>query len=220
MSETLQAQLSGFDAKKLVVTTIYYRFSSAVLLAGLILGPAASAKNKKTAAPDPKDEIEVVGHIPLTGGPVKRFVATQHYSSYYLYAEREAGGSATLVDVTKTGEPAVLGDVAYAPNSGSGSLTVVAGTAALVSNEPAASTSVTAPQTIRIMDFSDPKAPKVAREFTGVTAMSRDGGRGLIFIANADGIWILRQHFAEDPEVQRAYEDYVIYGPSMYGPRR
>lgn len=218
MSETLQAQLSGFDAKKLIVTTTYYRLSSAVLLAGLILAPSASAKNKKSSAPDPKDEIEVVGHIPLSGGPVKRFIATQHYSSYYLYAEREAGGNATLVDVTKTGEPAVLGDVAYAPNSGSGSLTVVAGTAALVSSEPA--TSATTPQTVRIMDFSDPKAPKVAREFTGVTAMSRDGGRGLIFIANAEGIWILRQHFADDPEVQKAYEDYVIYGSSMYGPRR
>jgi hypothetical protein len=70
------------------------------------------------------------------------------------------------------------------------------------------------------MDFSDPKNPKVAREFTGVTATSRDNQRGLIFVANPEGIWILRQHFAEDPDVQRAYEDYVIYGSSMYGPRK
>ena len=91
---------------------------------------------------------------------------------------------------------------------------------ALVSSEPTASTTPQSPQTIRIMDLSDAQNPKVAREFTGVTALSRDDPRGLIFVANADGIWILKQHFAQDPEVQKAYEDYVIYGSSMYGPRR
>lgn len=198
---------------KTIVRTICFRLSCAVLLlAGAILAPSATAKNKKPKAPDPKDEIAVVGHIPLNGGPVKRFLATQHYSSYYLYAEREAGGALTLIDVTKTSQPAVLADVAYAPNSGSGSLSVVAGTAALVSSEPAAPTSAAPPQTIRIMDFSDPKNPHVAREFTGVTAMSRDDGRGLIFIADGDGIWILQRHLAEDPEVQKAYADYVLYG--------
>ncbi len=173
-----------------------------------MLGPSLDAKDKK---PSPKDEIEVVGHIPLTGGPVSRFLATQHYSSYYVYAEHGPGHGATLIDVTKSNQPAVLGDVAYAPNSGSDSLSVVVGTAALVSSEPAAPTAAQSPQTIRIMDFSDPKNPKVAREFTGVTAMTKDAGRGLIFVANADGIWILRQHFAEDPAVQKAYEDYVLY---------
>jgi hypothetical protein len=181
---------------------------------------SANAKDKKPKGPGPKDKIEVVGHIPLTNGPVRHFLATQHYSSYYLYAERGPGQAATLIDITKTNQPAVLADVAYAPNSGSGNLTLVAGTAALVSSDPAAPTAAQPLQTIRIMDFSDRQNPQVAREFTGVTAMSRDNGRGLIFVANADGIWILQQHFAEDPDVQRAYEDYVIYGPSMYGPRR
>jgi hypothetical protein len=195
------------------VRNIDYRLSSAVLLAGLILTSGADARDKKPKAPDPKDQIEVVGHIPLTGGPVKRFLSTQHYSSYYLYAERENGGNATLIDITKTDQPAVLGDMA------SGNLTMVAGTAALVSGQAAGSIPE-APQTVKIMDFSDPRDPKVAREFTGVTAMSKDDQRGLIFVANADGVWILRRHFAEDPEVQRAYEDYVIYGSSMYPPRR
>jgi hypothetical protein len=183
-----------------------------LVLAALVLAPCASARNKKPKAADPKDEIEVVGHIPLTGGPVKRFLATQHFSSYYLYAEHENGGNLTLIDITKTDQPAVLADVASAPNGASSNLTVVAGTAALVSSEPGtSSTAVQAPQTIRIMDFSDPQNPKVAREFTGVTAMSKDGGRGLIFVANADGIWILQQHLAQDPEVQKAYENYVLY---------
>jgi hypothetical protein len=189
-----------------------------VLLAGLAAFlPAVHAKNKKPKSPPaaPKDEIEVVGHIALTDGPVRRFLTTQHYSSYYLYAERDAGRNVMLIDVTKTSQPAVLADVAYAPNGGSDSLALVAGTAALVTSEPAATAAPTAaptaPQTIRIMDFSDTRNPKVAREFAGVTAMTRDDRRGLIFIANADGIWILRQHLAMDPEVEKAYANYVLY---------
>jgi hypothetical protein len=200
-----------------------HRFTFLFLFAGLAaFAPEAHAKDKKPKAPPagPKDEIEVVGHIAPTGGPVQHFFTTQHYSSYYLYAEHETGQNVTLIDVTNTNRPSVLGDVAYTANSGSASLSVVAGTAALVTSEPAAAGSAQAPRTIRIMDFSDPQNPKVAREFSGVTAMSRDDRRGLIFVANTEGIWILRQRLAEDPEVEKAYANYVIYGMSMYPPSR
>jgi hypothetical protein len=199
-----------------------YRLSFLMLLAGLAaFAPAVYAKNKKPKAPPAvqKDEIEVVGHIPLTDGPVSRFLTTQHYSSYYLYAEHGAGRTTTLVDVTKTSQPTVLADVTLAPSSGSDSLALVAGTAALVTNGPL-SPAPAAPQTITIMDFSAPQNPKVARVFAGVTAMSRDDGRSLIFIANADGIWILHQRLAQDPEVEKAYQNYVLYGSSMYPPSR
>jgi hypothetical protein len=190
------------------------KLSLFALFAGLvILDPVANAKNKKPKAvpPDPKDAIEVVGHIPLADSPVTRFLTTQHYSSYYLYAEHGADKSVTLIDVTKTNQPLVLANVPYASGGGSESLMVVAGTAALVTSEPAAPAAVPAHQTIRIMDFSVPQSPKIAREFTGVTATSMDD-RGLIFVANTDGIWILRRHLAEDPEVEKRYADYILYG--------
>jgi hypothetical protein len=195
-----------------------YKMSFFVLLAGLvILASVASAKDKKPKASpqDPKDAIEVVGHIPPTDGPVTRFLTTQHYSSYYLYAEHGAGKNVTLIDVTKTNQPLVLANIPYASGSGSESLAMVAGTAALVARESVAPATAPAPQTIRIMDFSVPQSPKIAREFTGVTATSTDD-RGLIFVANTDGIWILRRHLTEDPEVDRAYANYVLYGPSIY----
>ena len=179
-----------------------------------MLAPFGNAKDKKPKA-DAKDGIEVIGHVPLSGSAVTQFIATQHYSSFYLYAER-ADGKATLIDVSKTDQPAVLGDVAYAPGTGTSSLALVAGTSVLVSSEPNPANKADAPQTLKIMDLSDPEHPKVAREFTGVTAISKDDNRGLIFLANAEGVWILRKHLALDPDVQRAYEDYVIYGSSMY----
>jgi hypothetical protein len=194
--------------------TRFYR-SSLLMLAGasVLLLPGAYAKNKKPKAPPlpAQDTIAVVGHVAVTTGPVTRFLTTQHYnSSYYLYVERDGGKNVTLVDVTKASQPSVLADMSYssAGESNSG-IVVVAGTAALVSTESAPAPR--APQTLRIMDFSDPQNPKVAREFAGVTAMSRDDRRGLIFIANVDGIWIMQQQLAQDPAVEKAYADYVLY---------
>jgi hypothetical protein len=192
----------------------YRGLFSMFFVGSLVCLSPAYAKDKTAKAPPspPKDEIQVVGHIPLVGGPVTRFQSTQHYSSYYLYAEHDGGKSVTLIDVTKAAKPAVLTDVSYSSSGASESLLVVAGTAALVNSEPSAAAPATAtPQTLRIMDFSDPQHPTIAREFTGVTAIGRSDSRGLIFIANGDGIWILQQHLAEDPEVEKAYENYVRY---------
>jgi hypothetical protein len=181
----------------------------------LALGVLASpglAKNKKTkAAPkDPQDAIEVVGHIAATDGPVTRFLVTPHYSSYYLYAEHEGGKNVTVVDITNAAKPKVLSDVSY-PTGGAASLFAVTGTAALITEGQTAATTTPASQAVRIMNFSDPAHPQVAREFTGVTAMSRDDARGLIFVANSEGIWVLHQSFALDPEVEREYANHVLY---------
>jgi hypothetical protein len=190
----------------------HLKFSFFVFFAGLTLfANVAGAKSKKPTPPSPTDQIEVVGHISLTDGPITRFLTTQHYSSYYLYAEHGTGKNVTLIDVTKAHQPFVLGDVSYGSGSGSASLTMVAGTSALVTSGLPTATIAPASQIIRIMDFSDPKSPTVACEFTGVTATSTDD-RGLIFVANPEGIWILRRHLALDPAVDKAYADYVLYG--------
>jgi hypothetical protein len=177
------------------------------LVLGLAILIPLSAKDKKPKSL-PQDTIEVVAHIAITSGPVLRLLTTEHYSSHYLYAEHAAGAPVTLIDTTKADHPAVLAEVAY-PSTGSDSLVVVSGTSALVTSGGAPQS--TTPQTIRILDFSDPRNPKVAREFTGVTAINRDDRRGLIFLANADGVWILHQNRAEDPEVAKAYAHHVLY---------
>jgi len=186
------------------------RFYCSLAATLLLLSTVLEARTKKVAqvkAP-PQDEIEVVGHIPLAGGPVRRFMATQHFSSHYLYAEHDSGSNVTLIDVSRVARPAVLGEVAV---PFTGRLDTVAGTAAMMTESDGNAVPVSAPRTIRILNFSDPQHPVVAREFTGVTATSRDEHRGLIFIANAEGIWILHQKFAEDPELEKAYAHQVVY---------
>lgn len=189
----------------------YRRCLIRLALMALLLSTTAHAKTKKgkAAAKEAPDDIQVVAHLALSGGPVTRFLVTQHHSSIYLYAEHDEGSGITLVDLTRVTQPVVLADMAFPTGGGSSSLFAVAGTAALVSEEENKSLPSSRPQTIRIMDFSDPRHPKIAREFAGVTAIGRD--RGLIFLANGEGLWILRQNFAPDPEVEKAYARQIQY---------
>ncbi len=181
-----------------------------LLAAAVLVAPEVYAKDK-TSKPDPKDTIEVVGHVSVSSSPVVRFESTQHYSSYYLYAEHGSGANVTLIDVTKAAHPVLLSDAPYTPDAKAQTLLVVAGTAALVDSDNSAASVTPKTQTLRIMDFSDAQHPKVAREFAGVTAVGRDDSRGLVFVANPDGIWILQKHLAEDPAVVKAYDDYILY---------
>jgi hypothetical protein len=103
--------------------THYFYHSLLLIAVASIAVPAGQAKDKKPkpAPKEPQDEIQVVGHVPLTGGSVTRFVSTQHYSSYYLYAEHD-GGQLTLLDVTHTARPVVVAEMAAALEDSSASL--------------------------------------------------------------------------------------------------
>jgi hypothetical protein len=181
-------------------------FSVSLLISVATVG--AKDKHRKTQPDAPQDQISVVAHLPLTGGAVTRFLTTEHYRRDYLYAEHESGKTVTLIDVTKLNSPAVLADMTY-PTGGSDNLVAVTGNAALVAASNNNVSSMT-PQTFRIMNFTDPLHPAVKQEFAGVTAMARDEKRGLIFLANADGVWILQEQLAMDPAYEKEWEHMML----------
>jgi hypothetical protein len=183
------------------------RILPSVLLASatLLCAKDHHAKNQS----NPQDEIEVVAHVPLTDGAVTRFHETQHYRRNYLYVEHASQQNVTLIDVTKVNQPAVLAEMKY-PSNASDNLVAVTGNAALVSENSSASATPATPQTLRIMSFADAAHPTVKQQFDGVTAMARDEQRGLIFLANADGLWILQQKYAMDPEFVKEWEHMML----------
>ena len=183
--------------------------SVAVLGFAALIGAQGKPKKQKAAAKDPQDQIEVYAQIPVPDGSVRRFITTRHFSSYYLYAELSDGKTVMLIDLTKAKKPAVLASVAYPADSGS--MFAVAGTSALVTEEAVVPAPPAAPRTLRLMDFSDPAHPIVTKEFTGITAMSRDEQGGLIFLGDAHNIWILHQTLALDPEVEKEYARKIVY---------
>jgi hypothetical protein len=180
-----------------------------ILFAGLAACTPSIAAS--SAAPNAaQDRIDVLGHYPLTNVPVKRLVPTRHYSRYYLYAEKEDGTTVTVIDVTNAEAPSLVANISYPTRERSDDLVAITGTAALVAG-PATTPTRNSSQVVRIMSFADPAHPQAVREFQGVTAISRDPQRGLIFLANREGVWILWQRPAEDPAVRAAYNHYVLY---------
>jgi hypothetical protein len=58
---------------------------------------------------------------------------------------------------------------------------------------PTTLTSSTHPtETVRVLDLSDPRNPKTLETFNKVTSLLPDGSRGLIYLTNYEGLWILR----------------------------
>jgi hypothetical protein len=170
-----------------------------------ILSAALAVPAMSLAAEAPQDRIEVLGRIVLSAGPVNHLIATQHYGRYYLYAEE--GGGIAVIDITNAKAPSLVSNVSSSENP-SGGVVAMSGTAALVSSSAAPAA---APQSVRIVNLADPAHPTVTREFAGVTAIGHDRDRGLIFLANSEGVWILKQQPAEDPALARAYANYVLY---------
>lgn len=181
-------------------------FSLIVALAMLPLSGYAKDKHPKQPA---QDQIKVVAHIPVSGSNIIRFLTTQHYRRNYLYAEHESGNMVTLVDITNTSRPAVLSEMSD-PAGAPDNLIDVTGNAALVATADRQVPTAPATQTFRILNFADPLHPKVEQEFKGVTATARDDRRGLIFLANSDGIWILQQQFAPDPAAEKEWEHMML----------
>lgn len=189
-------------------------FPSLLLVTSFLLVSTAPvyAKDKHPAKKQPaaqQDEITVVAHLPLTTGPITRFLTTQHYRREYLYAENGSGKVVTLLDITSVQRPAVLAEMTF-PSGMPENLIAVTGNIALVSSQQTpTTTSPLAPQSFRILNFADPLHPTVQQEFTGVTALSRDDRRGLIFLADQEGIWILQQHLAFSPEDDKLQKEIL-----------
>jgi hypothetical protein len=185
-------------------------------VASMVIGAApafAKSKHSSQSSSSGRDQITIESHVSLTDGPVIRFVTAERNGRSYVYAERGAGKGITLIDVTQPEHPEVLGEVS---NAQTGTLLTVAGAAALANSSPALATQMPAPQTIQILDLSNPASPKVTRRFEGVTAMEKMPSRGVILLANGEGIWILSEHIAEDPAAEQRYARKVVYGESRY----
>ena len=107
----------------------YHRLAAILIAAGICSG-VLEAKDKKTPASQPQDQITVEAHLDLASGPVTGFITTQHYGSTWVYAEHEPGKGATLLDVTRPAHPKVVSEIA------SSTLLSVNGTTALATDGP------------------------------------------------------------------------------------
>ena len=145
---------------------------------------------------------------------VTHLTLTQHGSHEYLYAEHASQHTLTLIDVTDPAHPREVTSTDLTATAGSATLLAATGEAVLVASptSPAPSEAgAVAGQTVSIVSMADSMRPQVVRQFKGVTVVKSDERRGLVYLVNTEGIWILKRNWALDPDVEQRYAHEVLY---------
>ena len=114
----------------------------------------------------------------------------------YLYVQQAGKQGFMIVDVSKPEKPSLLKRTAESNQSTTGNLQIVSPDVAIAEapeKTPTTLTSSNRPtETVRVLDLSDPRNPKTLETFNKVTSLLPDGGHGLIYLTNNEGLWILR----------------------------
>ena len=156
------------------------------------LSPAQDKPAKK-----PTDvPATVIAHLPLPQATGNQMLLQKENGKNYLYVQQASRQGFMIVDVTKPESPNLLKRTAESSQATAGTLEMVSPDVAIAAapeRKPTTLTSSNRPaETVRVLDMSDPRDPKTLQEFSGVTSVLPDGGHGLIYLTNNEGLWILR----------------------------
>jgi hypothetical protein len=160
-----------------------------------ILVALGSASEKP--APKPTDvPATVIAHLALPQMTGSQMLLQRQEGKQYLYVQQSAKQGFMIVDVSKPERPALLKRTAESNQATAGNLEMVSPDVAIAEapeKTPATLTSSSHPtETVRVLDLSDPRNPKTLETFNKVTSILPDGGHGLIYLTNNEGLWILR----------------------------
>jgi len=163
---------------------------SFVLLVGLSLAQDEYSK-KPTDVP-----ATVIAHLPLPQATGNQMLLQKENQKGYLYVQQASKQGFMIVDVTNPELPHVLKRTAESIKATAGTLEMVSPDVAIAAapeRKPTTLASSNRPtETVRVLDMSDPRNPKTIEEFDAVTSFLPDGGHGLIYLTNNEGLWILR----------------------------
>jgi hypothetical protein len=169
----------------------YAGFALTLMLFSAALAGASDSATKPTDLP-----ATVIAHLPLPQPTGSQMLLQKENGKQYLYVQQAAKQGFMVVDVSKPEEPSLLKRTAEPNQATSGNLALVAPHIAIAEapeKNPTTLTSSNRPtETVRVLDLSDPKNPKTLETFTKVTSLLPDGGHGLIYLTNNDGLYILR----------------------------
>jgi hypothetical protein len=161
----------------------------------LLLALLASASEQPTAKPTDVPAT-VIAHLPLPQATGSQMLLQRENGKQYLYVQQAAKQGFMVVDVSKPELPSLLKRTAESNQATSGNLKMVSPDVAIAEapeKTPTTLTSSSHPtETVRVLDLSDPRNPKTLETFNKVTSLLPDGGHGLIYLTNNDGLWILR----------------------------
>ena len=178
-----------FSSKRL--QRIYPLVPSLLLLTVGLAGASEQPTPKPTAVP-----ATVIAHLPLPQATGSQMLLEKENGKQYLYVQQAAKQGFMIVDVTKPEQPNLLKRTAQSDQATAGNLEIVSPDVAIAQAPEKTPTTLTnsnhPTETVRVLDLTDPRNPKTLETFNKVTSLLPDGGHGLIYLTNNDGLWILR----------------------------
>jgi hypothetical protein len=160
-------------------------------VAALLSAPVFANNTKPAEVP-----AKVIAHLPLKEAPGSEMLLQSKNDHEYLYVQKSSKQGFMVVDVTKPSIPGLV-ETASSSAATAGRLEMAGPDVALAEvpdkNAKGVIRSADNPtETVNVLDVTDPAHPKVIQTFTGVTSTLKDSNRGLVYLANTDGLWILR----------------------------
>jgi len=166
----------------------FYRVAFAVAAIGIAAaGPAIQAKPNPNKGED--KPANVIAHVQLSGGPVTRMLLVKKEGKEYLLIGLDSTAGVAVFDVSNPDRPRAIDTTSSATGAPSAEVKVVADTLTLFGSSDAGTASSA--------------NSKDMRSFSGVTASMKDKARGLIYVTNGDGLWIVKTR-------QRVEEDAIV----------
>lgn len=167
---------------------------SCVLVCSIMVA-LASAGDQPTPKPT-EVPATVIAHLSLPQATGSQMLLQRDNAKQYLYVQQASKQGFMVVDVSKPEKPSLLKRTAEPNQATAGNLQMVSPDVAIAEapeRTPTTLTSTNHPtETVRVLDLTDPRNPKTLETFNKVTSLLPDGGHGLIFLTNNEGLWILR----------------------------
>jgi hypothetical protein len=156
-----------------------------------VSAPRIFANNKPTELP-----AKVIAHLTLKDAPGSEMLLQNKGDKQFLYVQKASKQGFVVIDVTKPVVPTLVSAGAQSSDATAGKLEIVGPDVGLAevpdkNSKGVIRNSDNPTETVKILDLADPAHPKVLQTFTGVTSILQDPSRGLIYLANGDGLWIL-----------------------------
>jgi hypothetical protein len=163
----------------------------------LLLASGIYANSNNNTKPKPTDvPAKVIAHLPLASPAGNQMILQKLGDKRYLYIQEASKKGYIIVEVTKPEFPSFV-KRQTASDATAGNLQMVGDNLGVAATPD--TTSKTAihsvpgtTETVRILDLSDPAHPQTLQTFKNVTSMLAEGGRGIIYLTNDEGLWVLK----------------------------
>lgn len=175
------------------------------VVAAIALSVAMLTVPVAAQGPDSNGESAVVvAHLAMPGPAANQMLLQRQGGQWLLYFDQGVKEGVAVVDVTTPNHPRVVEHAAWPGRTAEGQIQT-AGNGLAISERPEGATVGQRPaaQRVNILDITDPQHPQVLQKFSGVTSVLADAEGNLIFIANGEGLWVVRHRTRQGAYARR-----------------